>query len=323
LPITLTPALVDSPTVDRAFSLEPNTGYIRVTSWDPQTPQQLKEALNKLGGAKLKGLVLDLRDNPGGVVQAALAVASMFLKPGQRILTAKGRQGVVQSADVPKDAHPLDFRMAVIVNGKTASASEIVTGALQDHDRAVIVGTQSYGKGLVQSVMPLSDDAGMALTTAYYYTPSGRSIQKPLQNSALSQTFNGSAPVFKTDGGRSVTGGGGIHPDVPVEPAGHTPLEAVLDGSGVITAFATDYLSHHSPLPDSFQLTPSLLDDLKIFLSERRIQPSAAEWSIERAWVSNRLLEEIITQARGVAAGDEIAARRDQQIQAALEAIRK
>jgi carboxyl-terminal processing protease len=323
LPFTLTPALVDSPTVDRAFLLQPGFGYVRVTSWDMQTAEQLRTAIKKINTPELKGLVLDLRDNPGGIVQAALAAASMFLQPGQRILTAKGRAGVVESADVPKNAKPYGFRLAVLVNGKTASASEIVSGALQDHDRATIAGTQSYGKGLVQSVMPLSEGAGMALTTAFYYTPSGRSIQKPLQNSALSRTFNGAAPVFKTDAGRSVTGGGGIHPDIVVEPQEHTQFEAVVDASGALTAFATNYLTRHSPLPENFQLAPSVLDDLKVFLSERRIQPNVTEWSQERPWIANRLLEEIVTQAHGVAAGDEIGARRDPQIQAALHALQK
>jgi carboxyl-terminal processing protease len=246
----------------------------------------------------------------------------MFLEPGQRILTAKGRAGVVESADVPKDAHPYRCKLAVLINGKTASASEILAGALQDHDRATVVGEPSYGKGLVQSVLPLSDGAGVALTTAFYYTPSGRSIQRPLRNSALSNAFDGQhAPTYKTDAGRRVTGGGGIQPDVEVAPAGRTQLETVLDASGAVTAFATRYLSSHSPLPNDFAVTPAIMDDFKVFLAERNIQPGVAEWSAERTWISGRLLEEIITQARGVAEGDRIAANRDAQIQAALRSF--
>lgn len=321
LEMTLTPAVLDSPTVDRAFLLGTGIGYIRVTSWDPQTPAQLGQAIAKLNHPPLKGLVLDLRDNPGGVVQAALAAASMFLKPGQRILTAKGREGVVESADVPNDAKPFDFQLAVVVNEKTASASEIVTGALQDHDRATVVGTPTYGKGLVQSVLPLSNGAGMALTTAFYYTPSGRSIQKPLRNSTLSDTFHGERPTFKTDAGRTVTGGGGIQPDIVVGPAPRTRFETVVEASGVLTTFATDYLSKHRSVSDTTELSPSALDDLKVYLSERRIQPSASEWSAELPWLSNRLLSEILNQAKGVAAGDEVADQMDPQIQAAVHAL--
>lgn len=326
LQFTLTPELVDSPSVDRAYLLQPGFGYIRIASWDLQTAKQLADTIGKIGGDRLQGLVLDLRNNPGGVVKAALDAASMFLKPGQRILTAKGRSSDPQNADVPRNANPYRFLISVIVNGKTASASEILSGALQDHDRAVIVGEPSYGKGLVQSVMPLSDGTGLAITTAFYYTPSGRSIQKPLRDSALSNTFtdkpNPSAPIYRTDGGRQVVGGGGIQPDIRVGPPSLTRLETVLDASGVLTSFATEYLSKHSPLKESFEVTPGTLDELKVFLAARSIQPSLGEWSAERPWISTRLKEEIVTQARGVEQGEELQAKHDPQIQAALAAMR-
>ncbi len=325
LEFTLTPELVDSPSVDRAFLIKPGFGYVRITSWDLQTARQLHDAIQQLGANSLRGMVLDLRNNPGGVVKAALDAAAMFLHPGQRILTAKGRTSEVETADVPKNAVPYQFKLAVLINEKTASASEILSGALQDHDRAVIVGQPSYGKGLVQSVLPLSGGAGLAITTAFYYTPSGRSIQRPLRNSALSETFNASEklPTYKTDDGRLVTGGGGIQPDVRAYPEVLTRLEAVLESSGAVTAFATQYLSvpGHSPLPDSFEVTPGLMDELKVFLSARQIQPSVAEWSEERPWISARLKEEIVTQARGVAKADELQAQHDPQVQAALRAM--
>ncbi len=325
LQFILTPELVDSPSVDRAFLLRPGFGYIRIASWDLQTTQQLQSAIQALGPDSLKGLILDLRNNPGGLVKASLDASAMFLQPGQRILTAKGRSSDVETADVPKNARPYRFKLAVLINEKTASASEILSGALQDHDRAVIVGVPSYGKGLVQSVMPLSDGAGLAITTAFYYTPSGRSIQRPLRESALSDTFSSKPsaerPVFKTDNGRRVLGGGGIEPDIHVSPAVLTRLETVLDASGAVTTFATQYLAKHAPLPSTFEVTPETLDDFKVFLSLRQIQPNVAEWSQERTWITLRLKEEIVTQARGVAAGDEIHAREDPQVQAALRAI--
>jgi carboxyl-terminal processing protease len=325
LEFTLTPELVDAPSVDRAFMLQPGFGYIRIASWDLQTAKQLQEAIQKLGANSLRGIVLDLRNNPGGVVKAALEGASMFLQPGQRILTARGRTSEVESADVPKNAKPYRFKLAVVINEKTASASEIFSGALQDHDRAAIIGEPSYGKGLVQSVMPLSEGAGLAITTAFYYTPSGRSIQRPLRDSALSGTFGNSPaanrPAYKTDNGRVVMGGGGIQPDVIVAPRQFTQLEAILDASGVLTSFATRYLSEHSPLPASFNVTSEMMDELKVYLAGRQIQPSIAEWSAERSWISQRLLEEIVTQARGVAKGDELQAQRDPQVQSALKAM--
>ena len=327
LAFTLTPALVDSPTVDRAFLLAPGYAYVRVTSWDLQTSGALREAIEKLGGDSLKGLVLDLRNNPGGVVKGALDGAAMFLNPGQRILTAKGRFGAPETADVPANAHPYHFRLSVIVNAKTASASEILSGALQDHDRATIIGETSYGKGLVQSVLPLSSNAGLALTTAFYYTPSGRSIQHPLRNSQLSGTFSEvpvhDRPTYKTDGGRSVEGGGGVKPDLVVLPNAPSQLEVVLDASGAILNFATQYLSAHTPLPEHFTVAPETLDDFKVFLAERNIQPNIADWSRDHNWISSRLQQEIVTQARGVAAGDEIEMGRDPQVKAALQATQE
>lgn len=322
----LTPELVDSPSVDRAFMLQPGFGYIRIASWDLQTAKQLHDAIEKLGAARLNGLVLDLRNNPGGVVKAALDAAAMFLQPGQRILTAKGRTAPIQTADVPKNATPYQFKLAVLINQKTASASEILSGALQDHDRAVIVGEPSYGKGLVQSVVALSDGTGLAITTAFYYTPSGRSIQKPLRDSALSRTFDenpAARPTYRTDRGRIVTGGGGIQPDLRVSPQALTPLESVLEASGAVTSFATQYLSTHSPLSKKFDVTSETLDEFKVFLAARQIEPSVGEWSEDRPWISSYLKQEIITQARGVDKGDEIEAQRDPQVRAALQAMRE
>ena len=232
------PELVDAPSVDRAFLLRPGIGYIRVNGFDPQTGKQFKDAIEKLGGEKLKGLVLDLRDNPGGVVQSG--AGSGFVFPEARPKDAERERAQHRGAsrsNVPKTATPYAFPLAVLVNDKTASASEILTGALQDHDRAVVVGEPSFGKGLVQNVFPLSGNTALALTTAFYYTPSGRSIQKPLPSGQLE--IEKQAEQFRTDSGRTVTGGGGIQPDIAVGPEPQTRLRMVLDASGIMTSFAT------------------------------------------------------------------------------------
>lgn len=320
LQFTMKPELMDAPSVERQFLLRPGIGYIRVASFDPQTGKQIHEAIDKLGGADLKGLVLDLRNNPGGVVEAALETASLFLQPGQRILTVKGRSGEGKTVDVPKLARPYSFPVAVLVNEKTASAAEIVTGALQDHDRAVVLGVPTYGKGLVQSVYPLTGDTAMALTTAFYYTPSGRSIQKPLRSGQLQLEHQ--TQTYRTDSGREVKGGGGIQPDIIVEPEPVSQLRAVLDASGVMTSFAVDYVEKHKP-PANFQLTGQTLDDFQTFAAVRGIQPNEAEWLIEKPWIENRLQEEITTQLAGVEKGDEVAVKRDVGIQRALQELTK
>ena len=318
LQFVLDPELVDSPSVDRAYFLRPGIGYVRVTGFDPQTGRQLKEAIEKLGGVKLKGLVIDLRDNPGGVVESALESASYFLKPGQRILSVKGRSVADQNVDVPAASTPYAFPLAILVNAKSASASEILTGALQDHDRAVVVGEVTFGKGLVQNVFPLSGTTALALTTAFYYTPSGRSIQKPLPSGQLE--IRKQAEQFRTDAGRAVTGGGGIQPDVVVAPEPQTQLRIVLDASGAITSFATDFIGKNK-ITDSFAVTPPILEDFQVYAAEHGIQPTVGDWARERDWVQSRLKEEIFNQALGVAKGDEVLAQRDPVVRAALEKL--
>jgi carboxyl-terminal processing protease len=324
LNFVLTPEEMQTPSVERAFFLKPGIGYLRVASFDEKTGRLIKDAIEKLGGRDLKGLVLDLRKNPGGLVTSALETAALFLKPGARIVTVRGRNVAEKSENVPSGATPYEFPLAVLVNERTASASEIVTGALQDHDRATVIGEVSYGKGLVQSVYPLSLGTGLALTTALYYTPSGRSIQKPLDASqfALGPATahpNGQSE-FHTDAGRRVTGGGGIVPDYVVAPPVVTRLREVLEASGSFTTFATGYVADHKIAPD-FEVTPAVLDDFKVVLSQHGIQPTVNEWSAEREFISNRLKTEIFNQTLGVEKGDEVEAQRDPQILKALELV--
>jgi carboxyl-terminal processing protease len=236
----------------------------------------------------------------------------------------RGRHVPEKTEAVPDTAKPYGFKLAILINGKTASASEIVTGALQDHDRATVLGEPSFGKGLVQSVYPLSQGAGLALTTALYYTPSGRSIQKPLDAAqfelAATTSHPNQAKEFHTDGGRLVTGGGGIRPDIAVQPPAMNRLRAVLETSASFTIFATEYLRDHK-VNEEFVVTPELLDQFQVFLAAHNIEPGVTEWSQERDFVSNRLKTEIFNQSFGVEKGDEIDAERDPAIQQARSVV--
>jgi carboxyl-terminal processing protease len=321
---TLTPEEMQSPSVERTFFVGAGIGYIRVSSFEEKTAAQLKAAIEKLGGDRLHGLVLDLRGNPGGLVTAAIDMASLFLPPGTKIVTVRGRHVPEKSEVVPDTATPYHFKLAVLVNEKTASASEIVSGALQDHDRATILGSPSFGKGLVQSVYPLSENTGLALTTALYYTPSGRSIQKPLDPTRFELAATTAHPnqqtEFRTDKGRKVTGGGGIQPDIAVYPEAMNRLRAVLDASASFTNFATEYLRDHK-VDSDFEVTPEVMDRFRAFLSERQIRPGLTEWLPEREFVANRLKAEIFNQAFGVDKGDEVEAQRDPVILKAIESM--
>jgi carboxyl-terminal processing protease len=330
--LTLVPAEMQTSSVERVFELQPGIGYIRVADFEQKTGQQIRDGIEKLGGRNLKGLVLDLRNNPGGLVGAALETASFFLKPGQVILSAKGRNVAEAIEKVPADNKPYTFPVAVIVNGKTASASEIVSGALQDHDRAVIVGEPSFGKGLVQSVYPLSEGTGLALTTALYYIPSGRSIQKTFssQRAFGAEDFDLGATAthpnertdFKTDSGRPVPGGGGIVPDIQVSPEGLDQFRNVLEASGSFTSFASEYVRKNK-VSDGWEVPGEALDQFQAWLSERRIQPSLGEWTQNRDFIQSRLKTEIYNFALGVEKGDQVQAKSDLQIQRALQAVLK
>jgi len=318
--IVMSPELVKTPTVDRSFMVAPGIGYLRITEFDEPTGALVREKIEDLGGPELQGLILDLRDNPGGAVTAAVATASLFLKSEQLIFSVKGRSAKPEEVRVTKYNRPYAFPMVVLVNEKSASASEIVSGALQDHDRATILGVPTYGKGLVQQVYPLSGNAGMALTTAFYYTPSGRSIQKPLSGGQLDAATVVDQGPYKTDSGREVLGGGGIRPDQVVLPEAQSRLRIVMDASGVITSFASEYLRAHE-IAEGFEVGPAMLDELNAYCAAHSIQPGVSEWLSNQRWIQSRLQQEIDNLKFGVQKGDEVEVRRDPVIGAALQRL--
>lgn len=320
--VTLSPAELESPSVDRSFLLQPGVGYLRVSSFDARTADALREAVQQLGGENLQGLVLDLRNNQGGVVQSAVAAAALFLEAGSVIFSARGRSVPPEELKVPEGFTPYRFRLAVLVNGKTASAAEIFAGAIQDNDRGAVIGEPTFGKGLVQRVFPLSGGTGLALTTAFYYTPSGRSIQKPLKGTELEQATAEPAREFRTRLGRKVRGGGGIEPDFIVYQQAYSPLGRVLEASGAYPNFATEWLKIH-PANEfrNGEITPEILDEFQLWLSRRNIRPSLAEWTAEREIIRRRLKQEILNQAVSVAAGDEVELRADPVVLRALSTL--
>ncbi len=322
--LRLVPEQMQAPSVERAFLLQPGIGYIRVGAFEESTGRDIRNNIEKLGGQNLKGLVLDLRNNPGGLVTAALETASLFLKPGQAILSVKGRNVAETTERVPAGNVPYTFPVSILVNAKTASASEIVTGALQDHDRATVVGEPSFGKGLVQSVYPLAEKTGLALTTALYYTASGRSIQKPFREDGFELGATAAHPneqtEFKTDSGRPILGGGGITPDFIVHTEAFGPFRAALEASASYTTFAAEYIRDHK-ITDDWEVPQAMLDQFQLWLGERRIQPGLKEWLADRDYIKLRLKEDVYNLALGVAKGDEIQAQRDPQLQQALKSV--
>jgi carboxyl-terminal processing protease len=224
-------AAVSQPSVPDYYFIRPGVGYVDMTrGFNYDTAEGLHDALDRLHQNGLQSLVLDLRGNPGGFLDSAINVASAFLPQGQLILTQKGRSGLGDRVYKSNNPEPDRVPLVILVNDYTASASEIVAGAMQDHDRALIVGQTSFGKGLVQSIINLPEGAGLTLTSAKYYTPSGRLIQRDYteggwynymsRGGVMHDGLTGkqAGPPSRTDTGRTVYGGGGIAPDEPVKP---------------------------------------------------------------------------------------------------------
>lgn len=223
---------VPQPSVPDAYLLKPGVGYVDMTrGFNYTTADELQDALLSLHSKGATAVVLDLRNNPGGFLDQAIRVAEAFLPSGQLILTQKGRNGLRDNIYKSKNRSADPLPLVILINESTASASEIVAGAMQDHDRALIVGENSFGKGLVQSIIPLDYGGGLTLTSAKYYTPSGRLIQRDYSDNGFydyytqggskrldqkAEELKPSGPEKKTDNGRKVYGGGGIAPDETV-----------------------------------------------------------------------------------------------------------
>jgi carboxyl-terminal processing protease len=306
LDFRLKPAALSSPSVERAFLLDKGVGLVKVSSFEEKTALDFRQSVERLGGAALKGLVLDLRGNPGGVFTAALEMATYFLEPGKRIVSVKGRARKTEDIDVPAEAKPWKFPLVLLVDSKSASATEVLAAALQEHGRAVLIGENTYGKGLVQNVYPLSQGYGMTETIAYYYTPKGRLLQRPLQKGY--ELGDSLAPQT-----------GGIRPEIAGAQEPITRLREFLERNGLLTAFATHFLRRNQKaIDESFEVDGALLDQLREWLGERNVAPSLAEWSFDRSWLQSRVRQEVFNLALGVARGDEIELKRDPQVRRAV-----
>ena len=318
----LKPAEVALPSVDKSFLLSPGIGYVHLSGFEQKTPQEVSDAVAKLETPPLEGLVLDLRDNHGGVVDAAIGVASLFLKPDALVMTMRGRaspERAYRTAAAPKR---FDMPIVVLVNGDTASAAEVLAAALQEHDRAVIAGGPTYGKGVVQSVASLSEDTGLALTTAQYFTPSGRSLQRPIPGTALASPGKGLDPAstsshFSTDDGRPLSPGGGIAPDVEIPPRNLDPWANFLNQTGTFTDYASEYLALHGRASKTFEPDDAMLGDFKDYLTRRGIRTPAGFWDSDQNYLKLRIEVELLNLVYGLSSGEEAETKGDPEVQSA------
>jgi carboxyl-terminal processing protease len=326
-------------------------GYISLNPVAETSASELREEIEAMRQKGMKSLVLDLRGNPGGLLDQGVKVADLFLDPKQEIVATRGRaRGSTRAYyDDAKQPYP-ELPVVVLVNDGTASAAEIIAGALQDHDRAVVVGSPTFGKGLVQTLFPLGENTALKLTTARWYTPSGRTIQRTAKNETdqALQAFNEGTgarqdtaardtsvkarPIYHTDAGRIVRGGGGIVPDIVVRADTLTAPERdfakVLGDKlpvyrDVLTSYALDLKRDHAVASENFTITPEMDQQVEQRLRAKGVDVTPAIYNGARHLVDEQLSYEIARYVFGRQAEFRRRAADDQQVQSALGLLRK
>jgi len=323
-------AAINHPSVPTAFFIRPGIAYIHIESFNETTSREMEDALNSMGEASLKGLILDLRDNPGGLLNEGVAVAGHFLKRGQAVVSHRGRTSPEKPYIATNGSSSRDYPIVVLVSRGSASAAEIVTGALQDHDRAWVVGDNTFGKGLVQTVFPLGETTGLALTTAKYYTPSGRLIQRDYSSGSFYDYYfhrdtekKSTQDVKMTDSGRTVYGGNGITPDEKfvVE---YKPFQIDLLRHQAFRDYIPRYFgSHDTKLAKDWMPDESMMADFHKYLLQNGITFSEADWGAQQDWIRIELKREALLTASGLDESYKYAAETDPSVLKALDALPK
>jgi len=320
--------------VDLSFMLKPGIGYIRLSGFNETTDREIADALKQLGATSLDGLILDMRNNPGGLLNEAVAVADMFLDKNQLIVSHHGRTSPERRYYAVRGNQGVTVPLVILVNNNSASATEIVSGAVQDHDRGMIVGETTFGKGLVQTVTPLSENTGLALTTARYYTPSGRLIQRDYKSVSLYEYhYERKVPdhpteVKLTDSGRQVTGGGGIAPDIVVEAPKLTKFEQLLFRDDVfypaetgVGGFTRFYLGSKPAITKDFEADDNVMHVFREYLSKHNVRYTEPEIAENLDWIKRKIKQEVFMSTFDQQEGFKVLLEADPQVQKAVEAL--
>jgi carboxyl-terminal processing protease len=317
--------------VDTAIWVKPGIAYMRIQSFTETTGKELEDNLKTLGEPNIKGLILDLRENPGGLLQEGVATAGHWLDRGQVVVSHKGRAFSEKPYLARGSEYGESYPIVVLVNRYSASAAEIVAGALQDHDRAWILGDTTFGKGLVQTVYPLSDNTGLALTTQHYYTPSGRLIQRNYSNISFLDYYYGKrtesknpTDVKQTDLGRVVYGGGGITPDEKYEPPKMDAFELNVARKNSFFKYSAYYFGDHSTkLPKGWGPDEGLMENFHDWLLKQGIQFTEADWTRDHTWLRDQLRSEMYITGFSYEDHQKLDVQQDPEIQKAVEAMPK
>jgi len=324
-------AEIERSTVPDCFFIRPGIAYLDITQFGENTSKEMEDKLAKLPEKEIKGLVLDLRQNPGGLLTEGIDVAGHFLKRGELVVSHRGRTQPNKNFAVRHDGKGADYPVVVLVNRYTASAAEIVSGALQDHDRAWIIGENTFGKGLVQTVFPLSDNTGLALTTMHYYTPSGRLIQRDYTNQSFLDYYyhtnldtKNTNDVKMTDSGRTVYGGGGITPDEKYVPEKLNKFQIELIRKYSMFSFSANWFgSHQTKLPAGWSPDEKLLNEFHDFLLKNKVNFTEMEFTENHQWIKDQLKREMYITAFSYEESQRVAIEQDPAVQKAVEALPK
>ncbi|PWU11529.1 MAG: S41 family peptidase [Terriglobia bacterium] len=315
-----------------AYWLKPGIAYLGITTFEAENvSQDLETAIQALGEDKVQGLVLDLRGNPGGLLNEAVAVAGRYLRNGQTVVSHRGRAEQEQIFRAKAQSLGQRYPIVVLVDRRSASASEIVSGALQDHDRAWILGETTFGKGLVQGQFPLSEGAALLLTIAHYYTPSGRLIQRDYQHRSFFDYYyagRNDGPnlqdVKATDSGRKVYGGGGIAPDEKFDPPKGNLFQRHMVVSNAFFHFGSVYFSGHTPVvAEGWSPDAETLQGFRNFLDAQEIPYTEEEFNTNRQWILDQLRWELYSRALGKKTADRAAMRSDAEVNYAIQCLPK
>jgi carboxyl-terminal processing protease len=334
LVFTVTRDEIPRHSVDITFMLKPGVGYIRLSGFNETTDHEIADALKRLNASSLDGLILDMRANPGGLLNEAVAVGDMFLDKNQLIVSHHGRTSPERRYYAVRGNQGVTVPLVILVNNNSASATEIVSGAVQDHDRGLIVGETTFGKGLVQTVTPLSENTGLALTTARYYTPSGRLIQRDYKSVSLYEYhYERKVPdhpteVKLTDSGRQVTGGGGITPDIAVPAPKLTKFEQLLYRDDVffpaetgVGGFTRYYLGSKPAINKDFEADDNVMRTFREYLSKHNVRYTEPEMAEGLEWIKRKIKQEVFMSSFGQQEGFKVLLEADPQVQKAVEAI--
>jgi len=320
--------------VEYSGVIKPGIGYARVTAFTSEnTDTDLADAMNKLDYQHLQGFILDLRGNPGGLLMEAIGMADMFLSKDQLVVSHKGRASAERRYYALHGNGGDQIPVVVLIDGSSASASEIVAGALQDHDRALIVGSRSFGKGLVQTQYPINNGTALLLTTARYYTPSGRLIQRNYKGVSIydyefDRHPNKETEVKLTDSGRKVYGGGGITPDVNDAASKYNDFQTLLLERDVfypldvgVGDFTRYFMGTHPAVTRDFTVDDAVWQQFISFLGRDDIKYSADEMRANEGWIKDHIKREIFTYNFGLPAGYKVSVDHDPQVEKAAELI--